>query len=299
MSYTIYLYGSGASSTGRKQHCYFKCEIPETSYSPESGLFPSVLHSYIMYAKDIGLTVTDLIYEGFDSKKEKLLLATQLPYSLWPLFYVNNSEAFTEGNTQGVALWSKQDTSLAYETSIRLQTTLAYYYRDKSESEPAKPDLSVAQLAGANPLPKPNSEVQTEASWYLDLTTPDKGDAGSNASSYSIVKHYNQYVIADTISDMVANIGTTDRYAGLKGATGKTLQNVVDRRYAYDALMPAWSSAWGDETPEWYDKMRLSMNNYNISASIFLYDQGKEPDSPVTAMTPFATASNIKGQFKS
>ena len=93
MSKFIYLYGIGETQTTDGpvelvQDCYLKCEIPDNVI--KNGFFPSVIHAYIMYAKDIGLTVTDVLY----SKNFKTGLADQLVYSLWPLFYVNNSEVF-------------------------------------------------------------------------------------------------------------------------------------------------------------------------------------------------------------
>jgi hypothetical protein len=295
MTYTIYLYGSGATSTGQKDSCYLKCEIPTEVHSSKSGLMPSVLHSYIMYAKDIGLLVTDVICEGFEDKLD--FLDTQMPYSLWPLFYVNNSAVFTEGDAPGVDLCYKQDEELTYKSSIRLNRELAYYYRVKA-TKIKMPNLGKAKKA-TNPLPKPNSVVTVTESWFLDLTVPKKEDSKSDASTYAIVKHYNKLVIADTLSDMFNIISKPDKFFdGLKAATGKTLKDIIDRPHSYNALMPAWESTWGDK-PGWYDEMRLSMNNYNISASLFLYDKDTDPDLSKTKLELFGTASNIKGVIKS
>ena len=302
MSKTIYLYGRGATSGSKRlvDGCYLKCEIPETD-AYISGFFPSVLHAYIMYAKDIGLLVTDVIHEGFDSEEDIRLLERQLPYSLWPLFYVDNSEAFTGTGAKGVAIWDKagvEQQTVKYETSIMLDTHLAYYYRAKDESPSAPPSLDIAEPS-ANPIPAPNNAVVAARRWFLDLTVPDESGKLAEASTYSIVKHYNEEVVWNTLRNMSHNALAVRpvKYAGMRGATGRVLKNVVDRRYAYDALVPEWSAAWGEDKPDWYDNMRVAMNNYNISASLFWY-LGGDPDSPKTGLYLLATADNIKGLIK-
>lgn len=301
MSTIIYLYGKGETlSDGRKAFCYFKCEIPDTENTFMNGFMPSVLHSYMMYAKDIGLTVSDVIYEcvqdNCESQYEKDV-NTQLTYSLWPLVYIDNSEIFTEGKRVGVAVWEMRDENMEYKHSIVLNINHAFYYKERHREIPEVPGLKEATKR-ANPEPNPNNFVQSDSSWYLELTLPDKGDAENKASTYSIVKHYNEYVVLDTMRDMNNKVKDMLRYHGLKEATGAALMAVIDRKYAYETLMPAWSPSWGEE-PAWYDSKRKDLNNYNISASLFTLDTRKDPDSPCTELALFATAGNIKGKIKS
>jgi len=253
-----------------------------------------------MYAKDVGLTVSDVIYECSEEECEEEYrqdISPALSYSLWPLVYVNNSEVFTEEKRVGVAVWKSYNGNIEYKYSVVLDEVHAFYYKLNHDRIPEKPNLAVS-TERSNPEPYPNNFVSSDTSWYLDLTLPDKVDTENKASTYSIVKHYNEYVVLNTMRDMGVRVNIDCSYSGLKEATGAALQAVMERKYAYDSLMPAWSQSWGEE-PDWYNSKRKDLNNYNISASLFTLDPMKEPDSPYTELKLFATAGNIKGIIKS
>jgi len=78
---------------------------------------------------------------------------------------------------------------------------------------------------------------------------------------------------------------------------GKVLQAVVNRKYSYDAIVPKWSSSWGNK-PEYYDHMRNDMNNFNIGASLYVYQHDQDPNDENTTLNLLGTALNIKGQIK-
>ena len=296
MAGTIYLYGVGETQktngeTEDFKGCYLKCSIPDNLI--KSGFFPSVLHSYIMYAKDIGLMVTNVFYD-FAAVSG---LQNQFVYSLWPLFYVNNSDVFTEGDKQGVGIWAIQDQQpdslgLEFQYSIELDTDYGIFYRNATDQGKRETIPNYAVLAD-NPLPSPGKMVVSDTVWYLDLTEPEAG--GGDASSYAVIQHYTDLVVWGTLLDMQKRIEAPVGYTGTKQATGQVLQAVMDRKYAYDAIVPKWSTSWGAE-PDWYDNMRTSMNNYNIGASLFVFPDGEDPE--IATLTLLGTALNIKGQLK-
>ena len=283
MSKFIYLYGIGETQTTDGpvelvQDCYLKCEIPDNVI--KNGFFPSVIHAYIMYAKDIGLTVTDVLY----SKNFKTGLADQLVYSLWPLFYVNNSEQFTANSGQhGMPVWeittqnkTTINTKLAY--SVHLNTTHGYFYRDPSHVGLAN-SFNNKSTTQSCPTPAPGNSVTMDvaSAWNLNLPSPEQG--GGDATSYAIIQHYNEWVVWNTLLNMQKLLDTpvlNKQYHGLRQATGQVLSAVVERPYAYDALVPKWSSSWPDK-PDYYEDMRTSMNNYNIGASLFESSPSADP----------------------
>ena len=297
MSNYIYLYGHGETKLNNGKivvfdHCYFKCLIPHDII--KNGLFPSVLHSYIMYAKDIGLIVDEVFYDKNIHFEE---LQYQLVYSLWPLFYVNNSSVFTDND--GVGVWeitsrTGKNFNLKYSYQIKLDTKYGYFYQDDYGSGSTKL-MEGAKDLKSNPEPIPGNFVVSDTPWYLQLNDP-KADSGL-ASSYEIIRHYNLLVVWNTLLDMQKNLFLGLKYKGLKQATGQVLKAVTDRKYAYDAMVPKWSNSWG-EIPEGYENMRNAINNYNIGASLFSYKHKLDPNSPDTSLKLLGTALNIKGKIK-
>jgi hypothetical protein len=298
MSNYIYLYGHGETKLDNGEmvvfeNCYFKCFIPDDYI--KNGLFPSVLHSYIMYAKDIGLIVDEVFFDKNISFEE---LQYQLVYSLWPLFYVNNSSAFTDKN-EGIGVWeiasrTGKNFNLKHLYQLKLNTKHGYFYQD--DKRYGFPMLMVgANVKKPNPEPLPGNFVVSDSPWYLELKDP-KVESGL-ASSYAINRHYNLLVVWNTLSDIQKILSRKQKYNGLKQATGQVLKAVTDRQYAYDAMVPKWSNNWG-EKPDSYENMRNDINNYNIGASLFLYKKELDPNSPDTSLKLFGTALNIKGKIK-
>ena len=289
----------GVEQISVKGGCYLKCEIPDQSGLVMSGFFPSVLHAYIMYAKDIGLKVTDMFCDkNLDSEE----LMAQLVYSLWPLFYVNHSSIFTsDAVDSGLNIWTiegqtnaKLSTQLL--STIKMDSQYAIFYQEQP-SMPLAKEWAINSNQAANPIPAPGNVVNATGPWYLLLNLPVK-DSGQ-ASSYAIIQNYNRLVVWDTIVDMQLNVdkgGASPRYKGLKQATGSVIKAVMDRDYAYDPIMPRWNPSWGIEPPE-YQAKSLSTNNYNIGASLFVSD--KRVDPSVAEMLKLCTALNIKGKVKS
>ena len=301
MAKFIYLYGHGETMKKNDEKiiilgCYLKCEIPDETI--RSGFFPSVLHAYIMYAKDIGLLVSEVFY---DSKDEKTI-SDQLVYSLWSLFYVNNSSISSNEDNSGIGIWEIQQESatefqLKLDYRLKLDTEFGIYYRDVVQKNTINTILNQAKLQ-QNPQPTPNNYVNSDTAWYLDLTSPEPSPG--NASSYAIIQHYNNLVIWDTLLDMQNNLEESKgkvTYMGLKQANGQVLKAVTDRKYAYDALVPKWSKDWNKTEPDGYKIMGIAMNNYNIAASIFSHKGSDNSDE--NELRLLGTAANIKGQLKS
>ncbi len=290
----------GVEHISVKEGCYLKCEIPDPSQLIMSGFFPSVLHAYIMYAKDIGLKVTDMFCDkSLDSEE----LMAQLVYSLWPLFYVNHSSIFTsDAADSGLNIWTiEEQTNTKLNTqllsTIKMDNQYAIFYQQQPGMPQTKDWVINANLVINNPIPAPGNVVNATDPWFLLLDLPVK-DSGQ-ASSYAIIQNYNQLVVWDTIVDMQKNVDQgmgAPRYKGLKQATGSVIKAVMDREYAYDPIMPRWNPSWGVEPPE-YQAKSLSTNNYNIGASLFISD--KRVDPSVAEMMKLCTALNIKGKVKS
>ncbi len=289
----------GVEHISVKGGCYLKCEIPDQSQLAMSGFFPSVLHAYIMYAKDIGLKVTDMFCDKSLDTEE---LMAQLVYSLWPLFYVNHSSIFTsDAFDSGLNIWSiEKQTKVKLSTqlisTIKMDNQYAIFYQEQPGIPVAK-EWTINSNQAVNPVPAPGNAVIATDPWFLLLDLPVK-DSGQ-ASPYAIIQNYNRLVVWDTLVDMQHNVDKgmgAPRYKGLKQATGSVIKAVMDRDYAYDPIMPRWNPSWGLEPPE-YQAKSLSTNNYNIGASLFVSD--KRVDPAVAEMLKLCTALNIKGKVKS
>ncbi|MCB1583059.1 MAG: hypothetical protein R3E90_11235 [Marinicella sp.] len=291
-------YFVGIENISTEEGCYLKCEIPDPANLPMSGFFPSVLHAYMMYAKDIGLKVTDVFYDGSFDLDELYL---QLVYSLWPLFYVNNSNLFTNVDSPGLNVWrvnkqTKTKLSTELSTCIKLDTHSSVFYHDTPIDHQTK-DWIVNANEAALPIPVPGSLVNSNGPWFLLLALPEKGTG--NASTFAIIQHYNALVVWNTLLDMQKNVSkekTAKKYQGLKQATGAVIKAVMERPYAYDQMMPLWNPSWGDEPP-YYQAQSLSINDYNIGASFFVSEKGQDPS--VAELKMLCTALNIKGKVKS
>ncbi|MEM7077743.1 MAG: hypothetical protein AAF513_03840 [Pseudomonadota bacterium] len=279
------LIGRGATAQGETyEGCEILCELPDSS-SLESGLMPSVLHSYVAYAKDIGLQIQHIVHVG-NSPYE---FADHFVYSLWALLYVNNSEMFVGASPPGLGVWqqAEENTPLVAAGSIQLNEKAGYFHRGVDTPAPEIPE---ERKEADGPDPAPGARVKADKAWVIGFENP------SEPKPKLVVTHYSELLVHDIVRLLVEPDRPT--VVGLKAATAALLEDVAGRAAANLPLLPDWLGA--GEAPKPYTSFARAANDYNIGASLLYFDkdQHADPSNPHTQFRILGTSLNIKGKIK-
>lgn len=282
------------------------------------GLFATYTHSYTMLAKQAKLLI-DMIFVISD-KPENIdwIIENELVYSVWPLMYVNNSDAFVNEDNKGIPVYGiklrnidkregeadAQDVS--YRFTVKLNTQEAVFYTQIAEPQkPVLGDTIPERIAGSFEFKLVGDTFQ------LDIPKLDRNtlmypvDRLENTPQFNVVQFYSWTVVGQTLVDMSATLRANPTVGGVTGCLGAVIKAVSDRSEA--GTSPGMPGERFKDLDSIYQSTRIK-GDYNIAAALYTTNQRitdanindllRDVDK-VVKFNMIGFAPNIKGTVKS